>query len=777
MTIKIAARDEFSTVVAKYNTAMGQAERATREMGTASRQTGFDLGDLGAIIGGLGFVIGAREVLNFSLEMADLGSKVKATSAIFRELADDMGDPADAMRLMREATLGVVDDMTLMGGANQLLKMHLATTNEELAKMTEIAVKLKRPTVDATTAIQDFSALLAQQSILRLDNFGFSSGRVRDRINELLESGEALNRSDAFRLAVMEQGQEALDRLGGAADVARTNVGLLTNELENMKQRASVVFADVAEDAAGFALNFLGQKTPEQLAADALALEDLGAVLGFAFNDPAMMATLPHDFVIDYVKMALQTAEESPELLANMTGFTHTVLNRLGKGMTTGSEGLPEFQFSRTLAEATVQIQAGNQAQRESVRLAQEAAAAEAERLIILEEQANLARVEGERAQLRGQFGSDFFGLEASLAGMGVPRGFTDLLSGDFELPEFMTEQQSDAWKVAADEAQRMYDFAKEMDELDSDLFDDAQLDQMKEIADATGKFASEAEKAEAALNNISLSDVFGLGSRSEVDSLTGQIGDLVAGNIEDPAARAAFEQEYQLASNQTSLGNIALEQEIAPLIASIEDSGLATQATQIVATLLSQAILRGVDPNSPEFISMVKDAIGVQPGMAGASFSVAPGDTIGGLAGQYGLSPDAMMAAAGITDPRMLQPGSYNLPGSEVDASAIENFDSEAFFADFETMSGHADTLSTNINTFWTDISAAQEPVGAVETSMGQISTFADNFAAKIKDLTSKVQTVKIKIETDISGAGSDWLAQQVRNNGGSVPGAVGPQ
>ena len=130
-------------------------------------------------------------------------------------------------------------------------------------------------------------------------------------------------------------------------------------------------------------------------------------------------------------------------------------------------------------------------------------------------------------------------------------------------------------------------------------------------------------------------------------------------------------------------------------------------------------------------------------------------------------------MAAAGITNPRLLQPGQYSTPGAEVDTSALTGFDPETFFADFETMSGQAETFQTSFNTFLTDAQNAVPPVGDIELSMGNISSYATTLSDKMAALTSKVQEVTVKIKVEYDDA-RGWLEQTVRNNGGTVPGTT---
>lgn len=648
VTVTIRANDQTGPALQNYKRNMSDAEKATRDMGSSADRTGLDMDRLGTAIKGAIAGIGIMAVKNFAEDFNALGVQVNATNRIFNQLASELGAPTESLLKMRAATLGAVDDMTLMGGANQFLRMNLATTGDELAKLTEIAIKLKRPTVDATTAVQDFAMLLSQQSILRLDNFGFSSGRVRDRINELLASGEALNRSDAFRLAVMEEGQKALDRLGSAADVAGTAFGRLQTRLENFSQQAASNFARGVEGLATGLELALGTH-PAQIAKaerDAKeAVEDIGAVLTSVLNESMFKDAFPTGFIEQFVNEAIIVAQQSPELTNNLDSFTRVVLGRIGKDAFAGGNMMPDIQ---SLSQATLQVRASNAELRERRRLMDEAVAIENERLDLLKRQQETQERIGKLTQERSNWMGDFFGLESSLAGAGVPRGLTDLLSGDFELPRFIERDQADAIQSAADEAVRLVEEMDRLEELSPEMFTDEQVDQMKSIADETEKLAKEADKAATAFEKIKLSDVFG----QTGGGMQGQINDMVIQAMKDAGMSdetiAAFQRAGALSSGQETTGSLALQEQVVPKIANIAqtDPALAAWATNNLSAILAQVALRNIDPNSPEFISLLEDAMGVQGGGAGTAFTITPFQTPNAgatLQTQLGKTPEEM--------------------------------------------------------------------------------------------------------------------------------------
>lgn len=77
--------------------------------------------------------------------------------------------------------------------------------------------------------------------------------------------------------------------------------------------------------------------------------------------------------------------------------------------------------------------------------------------------------------------------------------------------------------------------------------------------------------------------------------------------------------------------------------------------------TQLPQLLEMGFPPNEATYM-----AAGVTPGAGGTPFTVKPGDTVSGLAAQLNMTPEQVMAATGISNPRLLQPGSYNASGAK---------------------------------------------------------------------------------------------------------------
>lgn len=232
-SIKVASNDlrRFSQDTKEASNQTGMFERQTRSM-TESLRT-----FAGGVLGGLAL----REVVNFAESMNELGTEVNANRILFEQLTGTLGGSTAVLRDLRSATGDVVDDMTLMAGANQLLRLGITETSDQTADLIGMIQRLKQPTESTTDAIQNFALMLSNESLLRLDSFGISSANVKRRMDELGQS---------FREATMAEMAGQIERLGDAADVAITPLARIQTEIDNVRQKLS---ADLNTGAQGFA--------------------------------------------------------------------------------------------------------------------------------------------------------------------------------------------------------------------------------------------------------------------------------------------------------------------------------------------------------------------------------------------------------------------------------------------------------------------------------------------------------------------------------------------
>jgi len=218
LDIILRMKDEASKHLKGFKANMQGAEAASKKFGLA--------------LGGV------------SLAAVGLASKLAIDAAqnervmiTFDSLAKSIGASENAIGGMRDATMGLVDDVSLMESGNKLIAMGLAGTEGEMRELMNTAVRLGSAMGTGPTAsMENFALMLANQSIPRLDTFGISSGRVRARIEELMSANAGMSRETAFMTATMEAAKSSLEKLGDFVPTAGEEFEQFKVKLLNAKQ-------------------------------------------------------------------------------------------------------------------------------------------------------------------------------------------------------------------------------------------------------------------------------------------------------------------------------------------------------------------------------------------------------------------------------------------------------------------------------------------------------------------------------------------------------------
>lgn len=251
VTIKISATDNFSAVTRKYREAMGDAEQATNRAGqSAQRNRGF-FGAMGQEIQGALAGVTVAAAFQAIGALNEVGMTARQQGAIFRQMTGEMGvSVEEMMSRLRQATRGTLEDTSLMEGANFLKRMNLVESADEMENLVSMIMTLKKPTDDATSAMENFGLMISNQSLLRLDSFGLSSARVKERMEELQAT---LGREEAFRIATFEEMRVQVERLGPAADAASSSFQRMGTHVQNVIGLLGGVAATGLEAAAQLA--------------------------------------------------------------------------------------------------------------------------------------------------------------------------------------------------------------------------------------------------------------------------------------------------------------------------------------------------------------------------------------------------------------------------------------------------------------------------------------------------------------------------------------------
>ena len=184
-----------------------------------------------------------------------------------------------ATQALVNATDGGISRLDATAQASRLLSMGLATTSDQVGQLSRMAVMLGDKTLSVEQRMESFNAMLANQSIERLDTFGISSGRVRQRIEELQAAMPGLSREQAFVNATLEIGAEKLKSVEAQGVTAATSMQKLGAALSDLKAAAAdkihvqIVVDTITKGVQGIteAINGPGAQEAYDIAARSLA--------------------------------------------------------------------------------------------------------------------------------------------------------------------------------------------------------------------------------------------------------------------------------------------------------------------------------------------------------------------------------------------------------------------------------------------------------------------------------------------------------------------------
>lgn len=231
----------------KEGEAAKQTQEELKKLGQASGEAGaaaqrLNLGMLAvkgaAISAGLA-VLGAVPGL------VNLGSESIRARVALEAMTGSSTAAAVALQAVERGAGGALDKLSAMQNATRLFSMGLANNAAEAEKLTQTAITLGATMgVGPQQAFEDFTLLLANQSILRLDTFGISGANVRQRMNELAEQGFApADRQLRFLTATMEEADKKMMDLNDAGFEATTVTDRFGAKIETAKQQVGEFLA------------------------------------------------------------------------------------------------------------------------------------------------------------------------------------------------------------------------------------------------------------------------------------------------------------------------------------------------------------------------------------------------------------------------------------------------------------------------------------------------------------------------------------------------------
>lgn len=634
ITIVLKVQDNFSQPLQQFNTQIGGIATSSTDLTNATEKTGSALDSITKGISA-GIVAWAGwKGINAVSDMFQLGQSVNIASSTFSALTAGIGGSAVNLQALREVTGGVVDDMMLMEGSAKMLQMGIAANTDELASMMSMATKLGSSMgMDVTKSLSDFSLMLANNSIMRLDQFGISSGRVREEMEKLKDSFPDMDKGERFKLAVLKEGASALDRLGGAASAAETPMNRVAASIKNIADSFSADFATGVNGLAGIleiasGNNPIQKKQTEDATGNAIAYgEKYTEALNAYFAGTGI--DIPAEFQAKILTEAFKRASLNPNMSRGQ--IAQDVMGSMDYNDTVGMTD----EIKRNVIVATASILQQRDLAEQTAKSQQEQAAAQAE--IAAQAQlykAYLATGGGDDRQesLASQqealeYGKQrhdalmLYNDDINLVGNSLLKitGDSDPMSTMYTaklskdqvadmLPHYMTpegaSEVTNAYAMAQDNLTKLHLLA------DKKLITDDQLTQAENMTSNLGLMADQAQAAADAFKNLTLSQALGQSN----GGMQGEIGDMVIQNMKDKGYGkyqiAAMQQELDMQSGRETESSLEVKQVIAPMIAKMT----AKQAAQAIANVdafLKEATLQGL--SQEQITAMLPDVVGFE--------------------------------------------------------------------------------------------------------------------------------------------------------------------
>jgi len=235
--------DILQVIMRAVNEVSGPVKQAADDIGGLGKAAGTTnpligaLGSVAKVAGVAGIGVLASQATGATIDLGNLGQQVQRQRQYFTAYSGGTLEAAKNLEALKAAIGGAATEQEMMLASSKFLSMGLATNSEEVSKLAKMAVLLGGDTRTAGEAMEEFALLLANQSILRLDTFGISGAKVRQRIEELTAATAGLSREQAFMQAVMEVGTSKVKQLEDAGITAATSAQRLSVAWEELKTK------------------------------------------------------------------------------------------------------------------------------------------------------------------------------------------------------------------------------------------------------------------------------------------------------------------------------------------------------------------------------------------------------------------------------------------------------------------------------------------------------------------------------------------------------------
>lgn len=210
--------------------------------GATKKTKGFNLAQAAAKIGLAAMTVQAIRQIP---QLANLGFKYKNAQIALAAFAGSAEKATAITDAVTEAAGFAIDKFTAVRNATRLLSLGLASNADEAANLTKVATVLGATMgTDMHESFENFTLLLANQSILRLDTYGISGAKVREEMARLAAEMPELDRSMRFTTATMTIAEEKMAKLEEAGFEATSSIDRLDAVVGNLKISAAEFVAE-----------------------------------------------------------------------------------------------------------------------------------------------------------------------------------------------------------------------------------------------------------------------------------------------------------------------------------------------------------------------------------------------------------------------------------------------------------------------------------------------------------------------------------------------------
>lgn len=265
------AVDKSSNVISGVTGKMSGLEKATQAAGDFAGGLGIQFGTLTnpAMLAGQA----VRFLGEQAWELGKQGGVFQQTSDSFAMLLDKVDAAPNLLDQLRAASLGTVDDMTLMSATSTLLAgtqgdlaTNLANATPRLLEIAKAAQKLNPSLGDTAFLYESIATGIKRASPMILDNLGITVkvGKANEEyaaiLGKTVDALTADEKAQALLNATMEAGDVIIQQAGGNIESATDEIQRMDAEWKNLKNTAGVLVAPAVADVAGATNDYLGMQ-------------------------------------------------------------------------------------------------------------------------------------------------------------------------------------------------------------------------------------------------------------------------------------------------------------------------------------------------------------------------------------------------------------------------------------------------------------------------------------------------------------------------------------